>query len=870
MRFPRLGIRARLTLLTLALLTPMVAIAAWHFSEQRADSQTHIEERSAEVARLIASRADEFVRRTEVTLEAAALLTRVDPPDSHFNDSVLTLLEKRAVNGIGTLNVQLVDGPNIGSSNPVLAARRSFSVLGRRYYTEALRTGKFAVGEPVRGQLDSTRWMVGYGLPIRGRSGKFVAVAYASYWLDSLRYVGDAGTLPQGSVVTVVDDRGRIVFRSVDPGKFAGLDVSKRAGFDEMLAKPRGVMTGVSALDSIDRVRAWEHVERAPWFVVVGIATSEAALQQSARSRDELLIIVLTVALALLIAALVAGRISSPVIALTADAQAIAGGDLARRGEVTSTSEVGTLATAFNQMAETVEKQTKALTENERRYRLVFEGNPLPMWVWEVSTRRFLAVNDAAVARFGYSHDEFLSMTARDVRPPGDVQHFEDLVSGPLARRNETGIWTYRVKSGDTFEAEIYASPISWGGRDSYLVVIHDISERFRAEAALASSQAQLRQMQKIEAVGSLAAGIAHDFNNLLTAIIGSMDLAIASLPEEHEATDELRHARGSAMRATDLTKRLLTFSRQKVSAPLLVDVRDIVRGMQPLLVRTLGEQVKLDLRLDRSPATVRADPSQLEQVVLNLLVNARDAMPNGGSAVIHVHLVAPESAPAGLAAQRWVLLAVTDNGMGMDATTADRAFEPFFTTKERGKGTGLGLPMVFSIVQAAGGQVRLQSKVDEGTTLRVYLPFCEGEPAPRATPQRGTEAVGGGESILLVEDDDAVRRVTSRMLEGLGFRVIAAAGPRQALDLARDHIGAIDVLLSDVIMPGINGREMAEAVRKLRPAMKVVFVSGYTDDVALLQQLRAQTLFFLQKPFTAQALGQMVRSALDAPLDDN
>ncbi len=233
--------------------------------------------------------------------------------------------------------------------------------------------------------------------------------------------------------------------------------------------------------------------------------------------------------------------------------------------------------------------------------------------------------------------------------------------------------------------------------------------------------------------------------------------------------------------------------------------------------------------------------------------------MPNGGSAVIHAHIIAAESAPAGLAVQRWVLLAVTDNGMGMDATTAERAFEPFFTTKERGKGTGLGLPMVFSIVQSAGGQVRLQSKVDEGTTLRVYLPFCEGEPAPRATPQRGTEAVGGGESVLLVEDDDAVRRVTSRMLEGLGFRVIAAAGPRQALDLARDHIGTIDVLLSDVIMPGINGREMAEAVRKLRPAMKVVFVSGYTDDVALLQQLRAQTLFFLQKPFTAQALGQMV-----------
>jgi two-component system cell cycle sensor histidine kinase/response regulator CckA len=203
---------------------------------------------------------------------------------------------------------------------------------------------------------------------------------------------------------------------------------------------------------------------------------------------------------------------------------------------------------------------------------------------------------------------------------------------------------------------------------------------------------------------------------------------------------------------------------------------------------------------------------------------------------------------------------------MGMDATTAERAFEPFFTTKERGKGTGLGLSMVFSIVQAAEGQVRLQTKPGEGATLRVYLPFCEGEPAPRTTPTNGTMAVGRSEAVLLVEDDDAVRRVTTRMLEGLGFRVIAASGPRQALDLARDHIGTIDVLLSDVIMPGINGREMAEAARKLRPGLKVVFVSGYTDDVGLLHQLRTQTVFFLQKPFTAQGLGEMLRAALDAP----
>ena len=637
MHAPRLGIRARLTLLTLALLAPVAGIAAWHFSQERADYLSHVEARTAEVARLMASRADEFDRWTEVSLQAAALLVRVDPPDTRFNDSVLTALADRTVRTLGTLNVQLVGGGNVGASHPPAGARRAFSLEDRRYYTAAIRTGEFAVGEPVHSRPDTTKWMVGYGLPVRGRSGRIVAVVHASYWLDSLRDIADAGTLPPGSIVTLVDDGGRIVLRSAESARFVGRDVSALDGFREMMAKPSGTITALSELDGVERVRSWEHSRRAPWFVVVGIATSEAMAEEAARVRDELLALALTVALALLVATVVAGRISRPVIALTADAQAIARGDLARRASLGSTSEVGTLAAAFNQMAETVEAQTKALTDNERRYRLVFEGNPLPMWIWELSTRRFLAVNDAAIERFGFMRDEFLAMTARDVRPAEDAARLEQLVSSPPSQRSDAGPWTYRVKSGETFEAEIHASPIIWGGREAYLVVIQDVSERRRAAAALAASQAQIRQMQKIEAVGSLAAGIAHDFNNLLTAILGSLDLALDALPAGHEAAEELRHARSAAVRATDLTRRLLTFSRQKGAAPVIVDVREVVRGMQPLLARTLGEHVRLDLRLARTPCTVHADPSQLEQVALNLLVNARDAMPDGGAAVVHV-----------------------------------------------------------------------------------------------------------------------------------------------------------------------------------------------------------------------------------------
>ncbi len=335
MRAPRLGIRARLTLLTLALLTPMAAIAIWHFSEEREDSRSRAEERTRDVARLIASRADEFVRRTEVSLEAAALMMRVDPPDMRYNDSILTALSDRTVGTNGTLEVHAVGGGNIGASHPPPGARRNFSIDDRRYYSEALHTAAFAIGEPVHSRPDSTRWMVGFGLPIRGRSGNFVAVVHASYLLDSLRYVADAGTLPPGSVVQVVDSGGRMVFSSIDPKKAVGHDVSSLASFHLITSAPHGVMTSASELDGVNRIRAWERVTHAPWFVVVGIASSEAMAQQSARSRHARGAVARSRVLARLVAAVVAARISRPIIALTADAQAIAGGRprAARRGD---------------------------------------------------------------------------------------------------------------------------------------------------------------------------------------------------------------------------------------------------------------------------------------------------------------------------------------------------------------------------------------------------------------------------------------------------------------------------------------------------------------------------------------------------------
>ena len=863
-RRPAFGIRARLALLVFVAVAPLIGLAVMQLRAERSRAQAAAEERTAEFARLEAARLDEFVQRIEMLLHAVALQVRLEPPDPAFNDRALRALASRTIGTLGTLNVRDTTDQLLGTSAPMATRTRPVLSRGRRYFEAARSTGRFAVGDPGHPVGDSTLWVVSFGLPIPARAGAVTAVAFSSIRLDSMRSVVDPGSLPERSVITLVDSGGRILFRSLESARFVGRDVRGFATIRDALARAEGRTTAPSELDGIERVVAWRRVQRAPWTVVVGIPLAQVMAGQIAASRADVIAGSLALGLALLLAVLAAGRIVRPITALTADAKAIAHGDLSRRTTVAASDEVGVLAEQFNAMSATLEQQTNVLRESEERYRMLFDLCPLPMLLADAATLDFLVVNEAALRLYGYSREELLSLTARDIRPAEDLSGFDAAIQpgSPKAARRR-GL--HRTKDGRTLGVEVSYARTSAFGRDAWLAVVNDLTDRERTEAALRESQDRLRQMQKIEAVGSLAAGIAHDFNNLLTGILGSVDLALQSLPETHAAHAELQFTREAAQRATDLTRRLLTFSRQQALAPVHADLRDVVGGMQSLLRRTLGEQIRLELTLGREPCPVFADPSQVEQVVVNLLVNARDAMPRGGSATVVVRALLEGELPEGLAAGRWVLLAVSDSGTGMDGATAARVFEPYFTTKPRGKGTGLGLATVYSVVQNAGGQIRLQTAPAKGSTFRVFLPLSDATPLRHKTPERGVPT-GGGETVLLVEDDDAVWRVTARLLETLGYRVLAASGPRQALDLARDHIGVIDVVLTDVIMPGMNGREMADQMRKLRPRVHFVYASGYTDDVALLQQLRESTLLFLQKPFTAESLGLTLRAALDTP----
>lgn len=403
---------------------------------------------------------------------------------------------------------------------------------------------------------------------------------------------------------------------------------------------------------------------------------------------------------------------------------------------------------------------------------------------------------------------------------------------------------------------------------ESLIIVYRDISERRRADDLLAETHTQLRQAQKLEAIGSLAGGIAHDFNNLLTIIMSCTSLVLSDLEPDDPNRDDLEEVAGAASRAAELTRQLLSFSRQQVLSPLVVDPRETIVGLERMLTRLLGEHIRLSLQLDPHATRVFVDPSQLEQIIINLTVNSRDAMPDGGVLVIECSAVHLDEEYAQthheVTPGRYVMIAVSDTGVGMTREVMARIFDPFFTTKDVGRGTGLGLSTVFGIVKQSGGHIWPYSEVGVGTTFRIYLPETSRK-APSVTAVRPSpDSLHGTETILLVEDDGGVRQTLRSILVRHGYVVLEAANGGEAILICEQHAGRIDLLVSDMIMPRMSGRQLATRLRVDRPALKVLFVSGYTEGAVSAQNLLDGTSHYLAKPVTPTSLALKVRAVLD------
>ena len=599
----------------------------------------------------------------------------------------------------------------------------------------------------------------------------------------------------------VLEDRGRMLTRSTRPAEAIGRPLALDEG---AFLYERAAVADIG------------------WRVHAGASRSQALAATRQLNRRELTIILAGLLLFGLAAVVVHRRIARPLARLGAE---VATGEVTVAGP----REVASLAARLNELAGAVRREQEA-------YRVVFEGSPLPMWVHDASSRRILEVNDAAVATYGYTREELLGLTV------------EQLERGPSEHVR---------KDGSAMEVAVASHSIDFRGRQACVVIADDVTEKERMRV-------QLQQTQRLESLGQLAGGVAHDFNNLLAVILGYASFIERRAEPGGRDERDVIEIRKAGERAARLTQQLLAFARREVVRPRVLDLTGVVLEMEELLRRTLGERVVLRTSLAPDLWPVMADYGQLEQVLVNLAVNARGAMPDGGTLTIETENIAVDDAYAStrtlLEPGAYVRLRVSDTGVGMEREVLARAFEPFFTTKPKGQGTGLGLATIHGIVTQAGGHVQIYSEPGLGTTFTILLPTTDapvpehGDGAPRPREQ------GGGETVLVVEDEPAMLEVTRRILAENGYEVLVAGGGAAALELAERHPGPIDVLLTDVVMPELLGKEVAERVAALRPGIRVLYMSGYAQPVIEVGR------DIIDKPFTEAALLDRLRALLASP----
>ncbi|HEY3490073.1 MAG TPA: ATP-binding protein [Candidatus Deferrimicrobiaceae bacterium] len=874
-------LRAKVLGIILLSILPLVGLSVYFAASQRqlavSGMQRHLEMQAKEASRAEA----QALSGMRQLLAGLALRGNVQQADAARCRRVFAAIV--AMNPLFS-NIGLTDSGGRVVCNAI-AAPRPVELSDRPYFRKAVDTGQFAVGEYQIDRVTGCPSQSG-ALPVFSASGSIDSVLFASLdfkWMNRQSY-RITQELPDGAILTKVDRNGTVLFRYPDPDRLFGKRLPEEALLGIVRSGGGGVreFTGSSGSRQVGFFSRLSHDDE-----IAGPASGDAYLileiprdrlfgpanRQFALNLAALAVVVL------LAMGLILGFADRTVLGpldlgmQVADTLPM----LNRDGAAPKRGKFASLTQSIRRMADWIDQQGEALVESralcassEERYETLFDAAGDAIFSHEIDGT-ILDANRTACRWLEYTREELrgMSITALEsAGQPADLPaRSEELRwSGHISYESE-----YRTRSGAGIPTEVNARIVTIDGRETILSIARDITKRRRAEEAFRKVADQLRQSQKMEAVGTLAGGIAHDFNNLLTAITGYTQLLLSRLPNHSPMRFELGEIDKAAELATSLTRKLLTFSRKQVVQAKVLDVGCAVAGIEDMLRRLIGESYEMTVIREEALHPVLADPGQIEQIVMNLAINARDAMPLGGSIVIQVVNTKAGDKSAGGAGDGetgcGVLLLISDTGCGIREEILPNIFDPFFTTKQRGQGTGLGLATVHGMVQQLGGTIEVSSSPGAGSTFRVFLPRtndCAALPAP--SPEFIRKPGRQEKTILLVDDSDSIRMLLGSILRSAGYDVTEAVSGEEALRLA-DIGDPVDLLLSDVVMPGMNGRELGDRLLLQFPGVKVLLMSGYSEEHISKNGVLESGINFLPKPFApAELLRHLAEMLHDPP----
>ena len=848
------SIRRQLLALLLGAGLPLLALAAWNGVERYRHEVERAQFGVLEVAHATATATQELLELSRRSVEAIAGAL-AERPAAVADEAACRDVVLPTARGLPFFaNVGLLDpaGRMVCATSPT-PREPVGSALDRDWFRRALATGEYQVSPPQRGRALG-EWVVVLAQPVPGAQGGVGGVVVASLELSTFRDLLSAVTVPPSALLTVTDADWVVLARSRDFEAWVGRALESDSVTEERVDE-RAAIRRAADSDGTPSTFARVEVQGVGWQVYAGVPDEVVyGPARRAAARD----LVITLPLLLLALALGGGLYRRGAESLRRLMAGVAAAETGAPVPEEGPQEVRAVARAVNRALEARERAEESERRAKERYRSILENAVFGIYV-SSPEGRIHEVNPALATLLGYeSADELRAAGMEAVYADPEVRsHLVDqhLATGEPIREMEL---EWRKRDGTPITVRLNGKIVEGPTSERlFEVIVEDITEQRALEE-------EYRHTQKMEAVGRLAGGVAHDINNVLTAILGHASLLLSTTEPGDDRRADAAGIVTAAQRASALTRQLLAFSRKEVTQPRLLDLSGVVGDMQRMVRRLIGENVQLVTRLERGLPPVEADAGQMEQVILNLLVNARDALPDGGRIEVETGHTRPTAEDADAAPAGWVTLTVRDSGTGMAPEVRDRIFEPFYTTKPPGEGTGLGLSTVYAIVTQGGGTIHVESEPGDGAAFHLCFPAARTGGAAAEEEGRLDPVARGRGTVLVAEDEEGVRDVVRRVLERGGYRVITAADGAEALEAVRRADGPLDLFLTDVVMPGMNGLDLADRVSDALPGIPVLFMSGYNESEALRRRTREDPEVFLPKPFSPDELLERVRARIE------